>query len=235
MDQQATEHPTVLDELTTTQMAELQQQFDDGDRGSFDAHIASYGLDPATGNDVWNWFAAGSTDRLFVPVGPDDHSRGPDDAPATVVVYGDYQCPYTRRALQAITTLEHSIGDRFRFVFRHFPLREIHPHAEAAAELAEAAAERGEFWEVHDHLFAHQDALDSDHLTTYAAQFGIPSEGDDPGHFEAGHRYADRVEEDVQGGLRSGVAGTPTIFVNGRPHRGGYDEATLQRAIELAA
>src|SRR5262245_5309109 len=113
------------------------------------------------------------TDELTPPVGPDDHARGPANAPATVVVYGDYQCPYTRRALHAITTLEGTVGDRFRFVFRHFPLREIHPHAEASAELAEAAADQGKFWEVHDHLFAHQDALDPDHLSAYAAQFGI--------------------------------------------------------------
>jgi protein-disulfide isomerase len=136
--------------------------------------------------------------------------------------------------LSAIAGLEQSIGDQFRLVFRHFPLRQIHPQAEAAAELAETAADQGKFWEVHDHLFAHQDSLDPDHLSAYAVQFGIPSEGSDPGHFEAGHLYADRVEEDVQGGLRNGVGGTPTIFVNGRPHHGGYDEATLQRAIDLA-
>jgi len=173
-------------------------------------------------------------ERPADPVGPDDHVRGPADAPAMVLVYGDYQCPHTRRALAAIAALERRIGDRFRLAYRHFPLREIHPHAEAAAELSEAAADQGKFWEVHDHLFAHQNALDPDHLATYAAQFGIPSEGDDPGRFEAGHRYADRVEEDFQGGLRNGVGGTPTIYVNGRPHRGGYDEVTLQRAIELA-
>jgi protein-disulfide isomerase len=114
------------------------------------------------------------------------------------------------------------------------PLREIHPHAESAAELAEAAADQGKFWEVHDYLFAHQDALDPDHLTAYAAQFGIPSEGSDPGHFEAGHRYARRVEEDLTSGIRSGVDGTPSIFINGRRHQGGYDAATLQSAIELA-
>src|SRR5262245_10899361 len=85
---------------------------------------------------------------LTPPVGPDDHVRGPVDAPATVVVYGDYQCPYTRQALLAIAGLERSIGDRLRLVFRHFPLREIHPHAEAAAELAEAAADQGKFWQV---------------------------------------------------------------------------------------
>jgi protein-disulfide isomerase len=151
-----------------------------------------------------------------------------------VVVYGDYQCPYTRRALQAVTRLERRIGDQFRLVFRHFPLREIHPNAQGAAELAEAADGQGKFWEVHDHLFAHQDKLDPANLSTYAVQFGIPSEGDDPGHFEAGHEYADRVENDLQGGIRSGVEGTPTIFINGFAHRDNYDEATLERAISLA-
>jgi protein-disulfide isomerase len=234
MERQTQVHPAVLDELTTTQMAELQRQFDDGDRGSFDQHIDSYGLERATGNDVWDWFAAGATDYLADPVGPDDHVRGPENAPATVVVYGDYQCPYTQRALHAIAGLERSIGDRFRLVFRHFPLREIHPDAEPAAELAEAAADRGKFWEVHDHLFANQGALGPDNLSAYAVQFGIPIGGGDSSHVEAGHRYADRVEQDVQSGLRSGVGGTPTIFINNRPHRGGYDEATLQRAIEVA-
>jgi protein-disulfide isomerase len=215
-------------------MAELQRQFDDGDRTTFDAHVVSYGLDRATGNDIWNWFATGVTNRLAVPVGPDDHTRGSADAPTTMVVYGDYQCPYTRRVLQSVARLEHRIGDRFRLVYRHFPLREIHPNAEQAAELAEAANDQGKFWEVHDHLFAHQDSLDPDHLSAYAVQFAIPNEGDNPGRFEAGHLYADRVEEDVQSGLRSGVGGTPTIYVNDRPYRGGYDEATLQRAIEFA-
>jgi protein-disulfide isomerase len=215
-------------------MADLQGQFDEGDRDSFDTLIDSYGLDRATGDDVWDWFAAGRAEHLADPVGPDDHIRGPADAPATVVVYGDYECPHTRGALNALKTLERRIGDRFRLVYRHFPLREIHPCAEPAAELAEAAADRGNFWEVHDHLFAHQDTLDPDHLTAYAAQFGIPAEGSARGHFEAGHLYATRVEDDVLGGRRSGVGETPTIYVNGRRHRGGYDETTLQRAIELA-
>jgi protein-disulfide isomerase len=234
MEGQAEERPAALDTLTTTQLDELLRQFDEDDRGSFDEHVASYGWDRATGDAVWDWFAAGGSQRLADPVGPNDHVRGPADAPATVVVYGDYQCPYTRRALNAFRALEGRIGDRFRLVYRHFPLREIHPQAEAAAELAEAAADRGRFWEVHDHLFANQNTLDPDHLAVYATQFGIPSEGGDPGHFEAGHHYADSVEEDFQGGLRSGVDGTPTIYVNGRRHGGGYDEATLQRAIELA-
>lgn len=173
-------------------------------------------------------------EQLVDPVGPYDHVRGPVDAPTTVVMYGDYQCPYTQRALNALAALEKRIGNQFKLVYRHFPLREIHPDAENAAELAEAAAEKGKFWEVHDHLFAHQDTLDPDHLATYAAQFGLPSEGANTSHLEAGHRYADRVEDDFQSGLRSGVGGTPTIYVNGRRHHGGYDEVTLQQAIELA-
>ena len=87
---------------------------------------------------------------------------------------------------------------------------------------------------MHDHLFAHQDTLDPDYLSAYAAAFGIPSEGSDPGRFEAGHRYVEQVEDDLEGGIRSGVDGTPAIFVNGRRHAGGYDEATLERTIELA-
>src|SRR5687767_3399854 len=114
MERYAAEHPAVLENLTTTQMAELQRQFDDGDRGSFDVHVDSYGLDRAIANDIWDWFAGDGTEHLADAVGPNDHARGPADAPATVVVYGDYQCPYTRRALNAIAALEQRIGDRFR-------------------------------------------------------------------------------------------------------------------------
>ena len=234
MNQQSTERPGVLEQLTTTQMAELQRQFDDGDRASFDQHVAGYGVERAAGDGVWDWFSSGGPTLLAVPVGLDDHTRGPADAPTTVVVYGDYECPRTNRALAAMSALEQRVGDRFRLVYRHFPLRGSHPNAQAAAELAERAADRGAFWEAHDHLFAHQRALDPDSLAAHAVRFGIPSDGGDASHVEAGHRYADRVEEDLQSGLRSGVDGTPAIFVDGRRHRGGHDEATLQRAIELA-
>ena len=228
------QRPAVLEDLTTTQLTELLRQFDEGDRASFDVHVESYGLEQATSDALWDWFDGDGTLYLAEPVGPDDHVRGPEDAAATVVVYGDYQCPYTKRAMHAIARLERRIGDRFRLVYRHFPLREIHPNAQASAELAEAAADRGRFWEVNDHLFAHQGALDPDHLATYATQFGIPFEAGDPGRVEAGQRYADRVEDDFQGGLRSGVGGTPTIYINARRHDGGFDEATLERAIVLA-
>jgi protein-disulfide isomerase len=233
MDRQAMQRPAVLDDLTTTQLTELLRQFDEGDRVSFDGHVASYGLDTATGDGLWDWFDGDGTAYLAEPVGPDDHVRGPEDAAATVVVYGDYECPDTREALGAIKALEQRIGDRFRMVYRHFPRRDRHPNAQAAAELAEAAAERGAFWEVHDHLIANQGALGPDRLNEYAAQFGITSEGGD-GRVEAGHRYVDRVEDDLRGGLRSGVFDTPAIYVNGRRHAGGYDTNTLLAAIQLA-
>lgn len=171
--------------------------------------------------------------ELTQAVGPEDHIRGPENAPATVVMYGDYQCPYTRKAVNEVAKLEEGIGDRFRFVFRHFPLRELHPRAQAAAEAAEHAGRHGRFWAMHDTLFANQHALADEDLTRYAATIGIPSPIGE-GHYEAGHRYSDHIESDIAGGIRSGVGGTPSIFINGARHRGGYDRVTLQRAIELA-
>jgi len=132
-----------------------------------------------------------------------------------------------------VTAVAAEAGVSTGLIYRHFPLREIHPNAQAAAELAEAAGTRGKFWEMHERLFARQDDLDPFHLSAYATELGIADEESD-WQVEAGHRYADRVEEDLQGGLRNGVGGTPTIYVNGWRHRGAHDEATLQRAIELA-
>jgi protein-disulfide isomerase len=159
--------------------------------------------------------------------------RGPANAPATVVMYGDYQCPDTKQAVDEVAKLERHAGNRFRFVFRHFPLREPHPRAQAAAVAAEHAAAHGKFWEMQDQLFAHQDELEDTHLAAYATEVGIPMPPAD-GRYEAGHKYLDKIESDIAGGLRSGVGGTPAIFINGHRHRGGYDQATLQRAIELA-
>ncbi len=169
---------------------------------------------------------------LMPPVSERDHSRGPAGAPVTLVQYGDYECPYTRRSLPTVAALRERLGDRLRFVFRNFPLTGIHPHAEAAAEAAEAADAQGRFWPMHDHLFAHQKALDDEHLRGYAAELGLDGE-----RFEremAGHTHAARVREDVEGGLRSGVGGTPTFFVNGRRHDDSYDFDTLLAAIEAA-
>ena len=122
MERHAAERPAVLDDLTGPRPAERPRQVDEGDRRSFAGHVAGYGPDRAAGEAVWDRFAAGGPDHLAEPVGPDDHVRGPATAPATVVVYGDYQCPYTRRALREIARLERRLGDRFRLVVRRFPL-----------------------------------------------------------------------------------------------------------------
>ena len=170
--------------------------------------------------------------RLAAPVGERDHALGPADAPATLVIYGDYECPYTRRSHQAVREVRHELGDGFRFVFRNFPLVEIHPHALHAAEVAEAAGAQGRFWAMHDLLFARQRALADDDLRRYVAEIGL-----DATRVErdlASHAHVARIEEDVQSGERSGVEGTPTLFVNGRRHEGGYDAATLLAALTAA-
>jgi protein-disulfide isomerase len=173
------------------------------------------------------------SEDLAQPVGETDHVRGPENAPATVVMYGDYQCSDTKKAVAEIAKLERHAGDRFRFIFRHFPLRAIHPRAQAAAVAAEHAGEHGKFWEMHNQLFTHQNALAETDLVGYAAQIGVPVPAED-GYYEAGHKYLGRVESDVDGGIESGVDGTPAIFINGYRHHGGYDQSSLQRAIELA-
>jgi protein-disulfide isomerase len=170
------------------------------------------------------------TSRLVVPVGARDHIEGPDSAPATLVEYGDYQCPYCGAAYPIIKRVQQRLGDRLRFVFRNFPLSEIHPFAEGAAEAAEAAGAQGKFWEMHDRLFEHQRALDHAHLVDYARQFGL-----DVARFErdlAEHAFAGRVHEDFLSGARSGVNGTPTFYINGRRYDESYDYDTLLAALE---
>jgi len=171
---------------------------------------------------------SGST-RLAVAVGERDHVQGPVDAPSTLVLYGDYECPYTRRAVPAVRGLRREIGDGLRFAFRNFPLVEIHPHDLHAAETAEAAAAQGRFWEMFDLLFAHQTSLEDADLRTYAAQLGL-----DVDRFErdvTGHAHAARIEDDARSGEASGVVGTPTFFVDGLRHEGGADIASLRAAI----
>ena len=167
---------------------------------------------------------------LTPPVGERDHARGPAEAPLTLVEYGDFECPYTRRARPVVERLGRDFGDRLRFVYRHFPLTRIHPHAQDAAEAAEAAASQGRFWEMHDVLFENQRALEDEDLSRYAAQVGL-----DTARFErelAEHAHALRVNDDVGSGLRSGVRGTPTFFVGGLRHNGPSDLATLRTVLE---
>jgi Na+/H+ antiporter NhaA len=163
---------------------------------------------------------------LVEPVDPDlDHLRGPAAAPVTMVEYGDFECPYCGQAEPVIRELLAEFGNELRYVFRHLPLVDVHEHAQLAAEAAEAAGAQGRFWEMHDLLFAHQDALDPGDLERYAAELGLDVE-----RFSREvrtRRHASRVARDVDSADRSGVAGTPTFFVNGHRHHGAYDLPTL--------
>ncbi len=158
-----------------------------------------------------------------------DHVRG-SPAGRLIVEYGDYECPYSRQAFQAIERLEERLGDDLRFAFRHYPLTEIHPHALAASRAAEAAALQGRFWEMHKLLFQRQKALEDDDLRRYADRLGLDAEVFDGDRESAG--VLERVDRDVQSGIASGeVHGTPTLFINGVVHRGAYDVATLLTAL----
>jgi protein-disulfide isomerase len=172
--------------------------------------------------------------HLTVPVGARDHVQGSPDAPVTLVEYGDYECPYCGEAYPIVKALQQQVGDRLRFVFRNFPLTNAHPHAEHAAEAAEAAGAQGEekFWAMHDHLYEHQRTLDDAHLERHAAAVGLDVERFDR-EMEEG-RYRERVREDFLSGVRSGVNGTPTFFINGRRHDGSYALQALLAAVEGA-
>jgi protein-disulfide isomerase len=170
--------------------------------------------------------------HLTLAVGERDHAQGPATAPVTLVEYGDYECPHCGRAYPIVKEVQRQLGDRLRFVFRNFPLSQSHPHAEHAAEAAEAASAQGKFWEMHDSLFEHQRALDDHHLVSYAEQLHL-----DAPRFERDlteHHFAPRVREDFLSGVRSGVNGTPTFFVNGRRHDDSFDVDTLVAAITAA-
>ncbi|MEV0273733.1 DsbA family protein [Hamadaea sp. NPDC050747] len=170
------------------------------------------------------------TGRLTIPVGAGDHIRGVESAPVTLVEYGDYQCPYCGAAYPIVEELLRERADVVRLVFRNFPLSDIHPYAEPAAEFAESApADR--FWDAHDWLFTHQDKLDPPHLAAAAAELD-PSGG--MVKAMVGRVFADRIRHDFLGGVRSGVNGTPTFFLNGVRHDGGYQLPDLIRAVDAA-
>jgi len=169
---------------------------------------------------------------LYVDVDPErDHFRGPVDAPVTVVEYGDFECPYCGRAEPVVRELIREFGD-VRYVWRHLPLSDVHPHAQLAAEATEAAAAQGVFWEMHDLLFEHQDALQPGDLVTYAEQLGLDVERFTRDLRE--HAGTARVAEDVDSADLSAVSGTPTFFINGRRHHGAYDIAALSAAVRVA-
>src|SRR5437870_4893571 len=163
--------------------------------------------------------------QLTLPVTERDHIQGPATAPVTLLEYGDYQCPYCLQAYPIMIDIQEHLGDRMRLVFRNFPLAAVHADAQHAAEAAEAAAAQDKFWEMHDYLYEHQAHLDDGHLLAYAAEIEL-----DTARFERDldtHAFAARVREDFQSGVKSGVNGTPTFFINGFRHDGPWDLETL--------
>jgi Na+/H+ antiporter NhaA len=170
---------------------------------------------------------------LSAPVDPErDHVRGDDDAPVTLVEYGDFECPNCGQAEPVVRELVNDFGHDLRYVFRHLPLTDVHPHAQLAAEAAEAADDQGAFWEMHDLLFDNQAALEPMHLIGYAQELGL-----DVQRFTdqlRRHEHAGRIASDVDDADLSGVSGTPTFFVNGMRHQGAYDIETLTAAVRAA-
>jgi protein-disulfide isomerase len=160
---------------------------------------------------------------------PSDHIQGPKDAPLTLIEYGDFQCPYCGMAYPVVKQVQGRMGESMYFVFRHFPLTEVHPFAEGAAEAAEAAGEQGKFWEMHDTLYENQNTLAPEDLVGYAQQLRL----DVPRFITElkTHAHAKRIREDFLSGVRSGVNGTPTFFINGVRHDGASDFETLLAAV----
>jgi protein-disulfide isomerase len=171
--------------------------------------------------------------RLLVPVTESDHIRGPKDALVTLVEYGDYECPWCAKAHPLLAELRERIGEKFRLVFRHFPQSTIHAHASVAAQAAEAAAAQTKFWDMHDLLYANQDRLAEVDLAQLALRAGLELY-----QFQsdlASGRFARRVQQDYEGGVYSGVSGTPTFFANDVRFEGPLSLQALQEQIERLA
>jgi protein-disulfide isomerase len=173
------------------------------------------------------------TARLTPPVTARDHAQGPLEAPVTLVEYGDFECPHCGRAYPMVKAVQRSLGQNLRFVFRNFPLAKSHEHAEHAAEMAEAASQHGKFWEMHDLLFEHQDALEDENLVAYAASLGIDAAWAAAALVEG--TFSARVREDFASGAKSGVNGTPTFFINGVRYDGLMHPTALLEALVAAA
>lgn len=168
--------------------------------------------------------------KLKIQVSQEDHAEGPQDAPLVLVEYGDYQCPHCKRAFPVVKRLQKALGDRLKFVFRNFPLSTMHPDAMNAAKVAEAAALQGKFSEMHDMLYENQLALDVKSLEKYAAKLGLKA-----GTVEmalADTEIEARIEKDFDGGVRSGVNGTPTFFVNGIRYDEDWDYVPFLSALK---
>jgi protein-disulfide isomerase len=173
-----------------------------------------------------------SRDVLIIPVTEEDHAQGPGDAPLTLVEYGDFECPDCGQAYPVVKQLREEFGDRLRFIYRHFPRNTIHQHAGIAAQASEAAAAQEKFWPMHQLLFKNQKDLANADLVSYALRAGLELyrfEGD-----LSSARFADKVEQDYEGGQLAGVTGTPTFFINGRRYRGEMIYDALSEALRLA-
>jgi protein-disulfide isomerase len=171
--------------------------------------------------------------RLTVPVTKNDHIQGSRSAPVVLLEYGDYECPYCGDAYYVIKQVQAEAGDRLAFVFRNFPLSQIHPHALRAAYAAEAADLQKNFWPMHDLIYENQDTLEDEYLISFAIELGL-----DIGKFVAdmaSPAVEEKVRSDFMSGIRSGVNGTPTFFINGKRHDGSYEFEVLMEAVEAAA
>jgi protein-disulfide isomerase len=172
------------------------------------------------------------TAKLTPPVSKRDHTFGPSKAPLTLVEYGDFECPHCGAAYPVVKKILETLGDRLQFVYRHFPLTQVHPHAEFAAEAAEAAGAQGRFWEMHDLLFENQQTLDDPHILLFAESLKLDLERFRLELVEHVHRG--RVREDFMSGVKSGVNGTPTFFINGVRYDGSW-QALLVELTERAS
>ena len=170
---------------------------------------------------------------LTPQVTDEDHALGPAGAPVTLVEYADFECPSCGAMYPVLEQVRRAFGSNLRFVFRHFPLRDSHPHAGAAAEVAEAAGAQGKFWEMHDRLFEHQNALDERSLARHARKIGADATRVERELIARTH--AARVERDVESGRASGVRGTPSLFINGAMYTGPRDRAALVAVLARAA
>jgi protein-disulfide isomerase len=168
---------------------------------------------------------------LRVPVTQHDHVRGPANAPVTLVEYGDYECPHCGAAHPNVLQVLEHFGNRLKFVFRHFPLTQVHPNSEPAAEVAEYAAAHGKFWKMHDGLYENQESLGLPMFFALADALDLPEEG--LRDALANGRFAPKIRADFLGGVRSGVNGTPAFFINGLRHDGTYAFEDLAAAIAV--
>ncbi|GAB4462191.1 MAG: DsbA family protein [Armatimonadaceae bacterium] len=170
---------------------------------------------------------------LTLPVDPArDHLEGRATAPITLLEYGDFECPHCRQAHPIVEEVRQAMGDKVRYAYRHFPLRQMHPHAQLAAEAAEAAAMQGKFWEMHHALFEQAGELDEALIQQLAEKLELDTE-----QFRQdldNGTYTERVQEDFSSGVRSGVNGTPTFFINGKRHDGSFDKESLLAALDQA-